>query len=146
MLRTTLVSFSMLLLIGGCGSSSSNTGSKETPTNTSCAWPAGYDSADGSVGQCVASRAYVSCKTAAGGGVSCASAGALECNSSDNIPLTDCQDLCRPDEYAVTCGAPGPFALDNRLPGPADHVPHAPSQSRRRGDRLLSVRCALSVK
>jgi hypothetical protein len=78
-----------------------------------CGWPAIYDATDASVatGQCVAARAYLSCKGSNGGGEDCLSNDPTQCPGPDLTPgvtYSNCQDQCDSNEYALGCGGPGP--------------------------------------
>jgi hypothetical protein len=87
------------------------TGGGTTVGLPACTWPASLDAADGETGQCVAARAYLSCKGSNGGGELCLSNDPTQCPGLNPIVGTTffgCVDQCAADEYAVGCGGPGP--------------------------------------
>ena len=85
-----------------------------------CGWPSSLASLasgasaarpDGSAGQCVAARAYLSCAGSRGDTHLCLSDNTTECPAAGSVvgeTFGNCHNLCRPDEYAVACGGPGP--------------------------------------
>jgi hypothetical protein len=86
-------------------------GSGVVTTLPLCAWPASFDSADATVGQCAAARFYLSCKGSNGGGMACMSNSATECpgpNATPGVSYSNCENQCQPNEYALGCGGPGP--------------------------------------
>ena len=76
-----------------------------------CTWPAALDPTDASPrGQCVAYRAFLSCKGSNGDGEGCLSNDPTQCpgpNPVVGVTFSDCQDECNADEYAVGCGGVG---------------------------------------
>jgi hypothetical protein len=80
-------------------------------TSLACKWPASFDSADSSVGQCVAAQAYLSCLGSTGGGMACLSNSLTECpgaNVTPGVSYSNCENQCHSDEYALACGSAGP--------------------------------------
>jgi hypothetical protein len=95
-----------------CNCQSSTTGVVDgAVTSRVCAWPASFDSADSSVGQCVAAQAYLSCRGSNGGGLDCLSNNLTECpgpNFTPGVSYSNCENQCHSDEYALACGSAGP--------------------------------------
>lgn len=99
---------------GGAASSSRDQSPVEATTPVvACGWPAALNGTDARAGQCVAYRAYLSCKES-NGGENCLSTDPARClnNAYNAYSLIDagsaCTDLCSMQEYAVACGGPGP--------------------------------------
>jgi hypothetical protein len=95
----------------GCSSTRSETDADANAAPAACAWPTSLDRMDGSTGQCVAARTYLSCAGSDGSGETCLSDDPVQC--PDPSPISgatfgNCRDLCNPGEYAVACGGPGP--------------------------------------
>lgn len=126
------------ILVCGCGGSVASeptslgsTVQVTTPV-VACGWPAALNATDAGGGQCVAYRAYLSCKESSGG-TNCPSSDPIEC--VDNSAALACTDLCSGEEYAIGCGGPGPGPWPSPpttcrlLPsGPAvDRLPAAPA-------------------
>ena len=95
----------------GPDSSADAPGGGDMEALPACRWPATLDPADGSTGQCVAARAYLSCQGSNGGGEGCLSNDKTKCPGPNPVvgeTFPACKDECNPDEYAVACGGPGP--------------------------------------
>jgi hypothetical protein len=95
----------------GCSSTRTQTDGDASTVLAACGWPANLDRVDGSIGQCVAARTYLGCAAADGSGENCLSDNPAQCPGPDpvvGVTFGNCQDLCKPSEYAVACGAAGP--------------------------------------
>ena len=95
----------------GCSSARSQNAADGSTVLAACGWPSSLDRTDAAGGQCVAARTYLSCSRSDGVGELCLSDDASQCpgpNAVGGESFGNCQDLCRPDEYAVACGGIGP--------------------------------------
>lgn len=108
-----LALLSCLLWCEACGGhSSTNVSSVGAVTALPlCTWPATFDPADATPGQCRAARVYLSCKGSNGGGEECLSDNLVECpgpNVTPGVSYSNCENQCQPGEYALACGDAGP--------------------------------------
>jgi hypothetical protein len=83
--------------------------------SANCTWPASLDDPNAARGACRAARALVSCSTPGRATETCLSDDPTRCPMGPQ-PASACHDSCKPDEYAVTCGAVGPSVGDATPP------------------------------
>ena len=119
--KKTWVLLIAVVMIVGCGGRATTGAAGEGGAPLSaCAWPAALDSTDASSSSaCHAARAFVQC-IYPGGGEGCLSGNPTKCEGPAPLPgPASCQDQCREDEYAVSCGAPDPPAgCHDAVPSP----------------------------
>jgi hypothetical protein len=91
---------------GGCGARTGEAlGDGGAAASASCSWPASLDGDPASRTTCHASRAFVKCTDAFGGGSLCTTDGTLQCEAANT---DQCQDICAAHEYVAACGGVGP--------------------------------------
>jgi len=110
---TTIGLVTVLASLSSCGCQSSATTMSDGGVAglPQCNWPASFDSADATDGQCWAARVYLSCKGSNGGGMACMSNSPTECpgpNATPGVSYSNCENQCSSGEYALACGNPGP--------------------------------------
>ena len=87
-----------------------------------CSWPARFDRGDAAPpGACHAKRHLLMC-TQSGNGIELCTSNTLQCAPED-AGTEPCDEQCKPNEYAIYCGAIGGDSAGNADPAAKCHDP-----------------------
>jgi hypothetical protein len=139
-MRLSGIAVLVLLPLVGCSSSSStssvsaadSTGnSTSASTLPACSWPASLDPPEDAGGwSWSVGRTYIACDDG-NDFEDCISPDGVTCPGPNGIPgatLTNCKNLCKADEYAVSSGGPPAFLPDGGFTNPPE--PNLPASCR----------------